>query len=188
MPNFILASNSSIRKKILNNAGIQYTPVSPQKDEPRADKNENPEDYVLKCAKFKAHEISDQYPDDIVVGCDQIVFFEGQVLNKVDNQKEGIDRLLSFSGKNHKLINGLSIYSRKKEVFSTVTATEMVMHHLTEDIIKSYFEKENPLSSVACYFLEGYGIQLLEEIKGDFFSALGLPLLKITSFLKNFKQ
>lgn len=188
MPKFILASNSSIRKKILDNAGIQYTPVSPQKEEPRAIDIDQPKDYVLKCARFKAEEISEQHPHDIVVACDQIVYFEDRVLNKVDNQEEGIQRLLSFSGKTHQLINGLSICNHKKEVFSTVTSTEMVMHHLTEDIIKAYFKKENPLSSVACYFLEGYGIQLIKEINGDYFSALGLPLLAITSFLKDFKQ
>ncbi len=181
---FILASTSSIRKKILDGAGLKYRAMSPINEEPRAKKDEDLDEYLHLCALGKAIEISRQYPNTPVFGCDQVVYFENKILNKVQSNAEAIDRLLSFNGKTHELVNGLSCCLNGKEFSFGISKTAIKMRHLDHETIASYIDDEQPLSSVACYFLEGKGIQLIQEIDGDYFSALGLPLLKIIDALE----
>jgi len=188
MPEFILASTSSIRMKILDQAGIKFKSIKPKQEEPRATGFATPESYVKFCSQQKANEISLSHLDNIVVGCDQTVYFQSQILNKVANKKECIDRLTAFSGKSHQLVNGLSIFQNGKEIFyhgeiTTITVRKLPLQHITK-----YVEEEMPLSSVACYYLEGKGIQLIENIEGNFFSALGLPLLALMNFLNEYKN
>ena len=40
------------------------------------------------------------------------------------------------------------------------------------------------LASVGAYRLEGRGVQLFEQIEGDYFAILGLPLIELLGFLR----
>lgn len=188
LPTFVLASTSGIRRKILDQAGLQYECVKPLREEPRAVGFNIPEEYVKVCARQKASEISEKTPNKIICGCDQTVFFESQILNKVHSTEECVQRLVSFSGKTHQLVNGLSIYKNGKEIHYHAETITIKMRHCNTDQIRNYVQTEQPLSSVACYFLEGKGIQLIQNIEGSFFTALGLPLLALIDFLTEYQK
>lgn len=188
LPEFILASTSGIRKKILDQAGIQYQCIKPLNEEPRGSGFDSPEKYVQICARQKAQEISALHKNQIVVGCDQTLYFESKILNKVSSVEECIERLMSFSGKTHYLVNGLSIYHGNKEIHYHLETIEVSVRDLTLSQVKKYTQEESPLSSVACYYLESKGIQLIKNIKGNFFTALGLPLLALVEFLSDYQK
>jgi septum formation protein len=188
LPEFILASISSIRRKVLDQAGLQYKCIKPIAEEPRANGYSSPELYVKICAQQKAKEISLLNNKDIVVGCDQTVYFQSQILNKAANQTECIQRLMAFSGKSHQLINGLSIFQNGEEIHYHAESITVNVRKLSHQQITRYVEEEMPLSSVACYYLEGKGIQLIENIEGSFFTALGLPLLALMNFLTDYNK
>lgn len=188
LPEFILASTSSIRKKILDQAGLKYKCVKPLKEEPRGTGFTSPEAYVKLCAEQKALEVSLLHPKQIVVGCDQTVYFESKILNKASNNEECIARLMAFSGKTHALVNGLAIYQNGKALHYHAETIEVTVRHLTLEQASTYTLTESPLSSVACYYLESKGIQLIKNIKGSFFTALGLPLLALMDFLSEYRE
>lgn len=188
LPEFILASTSSIRKKVLDQAGLKYQCAKPLQEEPRGIGFHSAEAYVKTCAQQKALEISLLYPKQIVVGCDQAVYFESQILNKVSSQEECIARLMAFSGKTHSLVNGLSIFQNGHEIHYHAETIEVAMRALTLSQVSQYTMMESPLSSVACYYLESKGIQLIKNIKGSFFTALGLPLLALMDFLSDYQK
>lgn len=188
LPEFVLASTSSIRRKVLDQAGLKYQCIKPLTEEPRSTGFTSPEKYVKLCAQQKAQEVSNLNLDKIVVGCDQTVSFEAQILNKVSNKEECIQRLMSFSNKTHYLVNGLSIFQNGKEINYHAETIEISVRQISLQQITNYVNDELPLSSVACYYLEGKGIQLIKNINGSFFTALGLPLLALMDFLATYKK
>ena len=60
------------------------------------------------------------------------------------------------------------------------------MHKLTRKDIENYFTKSNKniLKCVGAYNIEGYGSTLFKRIEGDFFSIVGLPLIKLLNEIK----
>lgn len=183
---FVLASGSAIRRRILDEAGLSYEAVPCPGEEPRPRQGESAEAYVLRVAELKAVAVSALRPGKLVVGCDQVVAFDGNVLTKVTSLEEAHQRLRLLSGKEHFLVNGMVLIGPTGEVLRHLEVVQVQMRELTDEAIAAYLAAENPVSSVACYFLEGRGIRLIEDLEGSFHSALGLPLLSLMSLLERF--
>lgn len=181
---FVLASGSAIRKRILDDAGLDYEAIPSPAEEPRPRPGESAEAYVVRVAELKAAAVAALRPGELVVGCDQVVAFDGNVLTKVTTLEEAHQRLRLLSGKEHFLVNGLVLLAPGGEVMRHLEVVTVHMRELPDAVIARYLAEENPLSSVACYFLEGRGIRLIEDLEGSFHSALGLPLLSLMSLLE----
>lgn len=191
MSELILASSSKIRQKLMNAAGIEYRAISPNLDEENAKislraERLGPAFQAHELAKLKAQKISQKHPENYVIGCDQMLSLDGKDFDKANNMIEAKERLLHFSGKTHFLCNALVIYHQNRLVFRYDCAPKLKMRVISEDYIDYYLKNcgEDVLSSVGCYQLEGLGAQLFEEIEGDYFSILGLPLLELMSYLR----
>ena len=61
------------------------------------------------------------------------------------------------------------------------------MRTFSAAFLESYLERhgEAVASSVGAYHLEGEGVQLFDQIEGDYFSILGLPMLGLLGFLRD---
>lgn len=181
----VLASTSSIRKKILTDAGLSYRCLPGPNDEPGPKTGESAADYVLRAAQFKALDawqhwhLKEDLRDALIVGSDQVVEFQSEILRKVQTLDQAIDRLLSLQAAPHALVNGLAMVLNGELVHSQNARVELTMRPLPRSQVKAYIDAERPLSSVACYYLEGQGIKLIQSLQGSFFAALGLPLMPI---------
>lgn len=187
----ILASQSAIRKKLLENAQIEFLAMNSNVDEEMAkislrELGIKPKDQAHELAKLKAQKISQKYPNDFVIGCDQMLSLGDEVFDKAINMQEAKERLLYFRGKSHNLCNAVVIYHQGQLIWRFDCAPHLKMRNFSNDFLNHYLEKEGEkiLSSVGCYQLEGMGLQLFEEIKGDYFAILGLPLIETTNFLR----
>lgn len=194
MSDLILASGSKIRQKLMTEAGIEYRAISPNVDEESAKislraEGLGPAFQAHELAKLKAKKVSQKYPESYVIGCDQMLSLDGKEFDKAKNLFEAKERLLHFSGKTHFLCNALVIYRQNRLVFRYDCAPKLRMRTLSEEYIDYYLKKcgNDILSSVGCYQLEGIGSQLFDEIEGDYFSILGLPLLELMSYLRQLK-
>jgi septum formation protein len=185
----ILASESSIRKKILRDARIPFRCLIGAGEEPSPKDGERAEDYVLRAAEAKAlncwdsHNESAKLSGEIILGCDQVVRFRGQILRKVQSLDKAIERLLAFSEEKHELVNGLVAVENGQVTVRRHEVVRLKVRSLDRSQVKKYIEREKPLSSVACYFLEGEGIKLIDSFEGNFFTALGLPVLAVSDLL-----
>lgn len=187
-PPLVLASGSRIRREILEKAGIDFELIkSLDSAEPAPEKAEEPEPYVLRAAQAKALDVSSRHPNRIVLGADQVVSFKGALLRKVNSRLEAEERLLSFSNTEHKLVSGWCLAAKQGVLDSGLHVVSLEMQNYDLDEVRRYLDKEDTLSSVACYFLEGAGIRLVKSMKGSFFSALGLPLLDVMDALRRLK-
>jgi septum formation protein len=187
----ILASGSSSRRALLENAGLEFEVMPAELDERAA---ETPllqagaavEDIALALAIAKATMVSEAHAGALVIGGDQMLDLDGERLTKQADMEEARHQLLKLSGKTHTLHSAVACVRDGEIVWQHVEPAHMTMRKLTPQFIGRYLAAVGPnaLSSVGAYQIERRGIQLFEKIDGDFFAILGLPLLRLLAFLR----
>jgi septum formation protein len=184
----LLASGSKTRAQILKKAKIGFKVVDHGVDEEelKISLNElSPKDISIQLSEIKAIKPSMKYSEDFVIGADQVLDFNGSLINKAAHLQEAKKQLLDLSGKTHKLITAITIAKNGVVVWKHYDVAKITMRELSEKQIDEYLNNmdKETLSCVGVYAIEQEGIKLLNKIDGDYFSILGLPLLPLTQFL-----
>ena len=185
-PDLILASKSQARQTMLRQAGYDFDVVPADIDEDEF-KGGEVEGIAQTLADQKALFISKQYKDKYIIGSDQILVYNNEILSKAGNKKEAIDKIKSLSGQTHHLISAVSVYKNYQSIFQYQDKVSLTMRDLSEGQIHNYIEQAGDVVTqcVGGYALEGLGIRLFEKIKGDYFTILGMPLLPLIQFLNH---
>jgi len=186
----ILASNSQIRRQILDGAGLDYEVMTKPVDEAAikmamlAEKAKF-KDVADALAEAKAMRVS-RNEAGLVIGADQIMVMDSQLFDKPKSIEAARDRLLSMRGKTHELIGAVVICENGQAVWRYMSKTQLTMREFSEDFLDWYIEAEGDFltKSVGGYRFEGIGAQLFSNVKGDFFSILGLSLLPVLDYLR----
>ena len=186
----VLASGSEIRRQILTDAGIDFDVVVKPVDEASIKASMLAEDYSVRdiadaLAEAKSKKVS-QYEPGLVIGADQIMEMDGQTFDKPVSMVEAKERLLNMKGKTHYLIGSVVICENSQPVWRHSSKTELTMRDFSESFLDDYLKLEGDglLKSVGAYKFEGRGAQLFSNVKGDFFSILGLSLLPVLDYLR----
>jgi septum formation protein len=137
-------------------------------------------------ARAKAEAVSDLAQDAFVIGADQVLAFEDQIISKPDGMAAARRQLLDLNGKTHQLHTAVAIASNGVTIWAQTDIATLTMRKLTPEFIGHYLAAagEAVLASVGAYQIESIGIQLFDKIEGDFFSILGLPLLPLLDTLR----
>lgn len=190
-PDIILASKSIHRQELLKNAGVTFSAIAADINEreieqPLLEADLGGEDIAEVLAIAKATEISKQNNDSIVIGCDQTLSLEGELLHKVKTMEEAQKRLLQLSGKTHQLNAAVCLVRNGEVLWSHVEVATIKFRKLDPGFIGRHLSDagEKILSSVGAYQIEGLGVQLFEKIEGDYFSIIGLPVLPLLAELR----
>jgi septum formation protein len=188
----VLASASRIRQTLLVNAGIAVEVVPAGIDErvaerPLLEAGAPPEDLALALAMLKATTVSGGRPDDIVIGADQVLAFEGERMTKPGDMEAARRQLLKLSGKTHELHSAVACARGGEVTWHHVATAHLTMRRMGPAEIGGYLAEvgSDALSSVGAYQVEGRGIRLFEAIEGDYFAILGLPLLPLLAYLRS---
>lgn len=187
---FILASNSRSRYKILKNIGLNFKKMQPACNEDSLKKNlinakKKPNIISLELARLKAQSISKIETNKIVIGSDTIISFNDKILSKAKNLIEAKKKILMISGKKHKIFSSASLYLNNKEIWKSTQKTTVKVRPLKKKDVDLYLSQVGIqiLHSVGCYQLEAAGPNIIEDIKGDFFNVLGFPLFPFLQFV-----
>lgn len=184
MSRFILASASPRRKEILANAGFSFEIIVSDADE-NITEDLSPEKTVEELAKRKAMAVLKDNEDAVVFGCDTVVAVDGKILGKPTDDEDAFNMLSMLSGKTHTVSTGVCICSKDKtEVFSNTTEVEF--YELSEETIRSYIASGECSDKAGSYGIQGFGNVLVKEIKGDYFSVMGLPVSQSARVLSGF--
>lgn len=182
--NIILASGSPRRKEILENTNLKFSVITSDIDE-RIFENEEPIQLVLRLAFEKCMSVAQNNPSDLVIGADTIVVLDNEILGKPKNEEEAFNTLSKLSNREHQVITGMSIVNlgnEKKIVDYAISNVKF--KKLTDQDIKDYISTKECLDKAGSYGIQGYGALLVEEIKGDYFNIVGLPISKLSDILK----
>lgn len=184
----ILASASPRRKELLNRLNLEFK-VEPSNINEGKYNAEKPIDLVKLLAVEKAREVGSRYNNAIVIAADTIVVMDEQILGKPENKKEAIKMLKSLSGKEHNVYTGIAFYIKGQGVsklISDIDKSKVKMRNYSIDEINSYINTGEYKGKAGSYAIQGYGSLLVKEIKGSYFTIMGLPIHKLAEVLPDY--
>jgi len=186
----ILASGSAIRAQIMRQAGLDFEVISKPVDEAAIkeamlDDKARMRDIADALAEAKSKRVSLTEPG-YVIGADQIMVMEDKLYDKPQTIAQARERLKLMRGKTHKLMGAVVICYGGQAIWRHLAVTTLTMREFSDDFLEHYIELEgeNLTRSVGAYRFEDIGAHLFSEVKGDFFSILGLSLLPVLDFLR----
>ncbi|MBN9281561.1 MAG: Maf family protein [Hyphomicrobium denitrificans] len=190
----ILASGSAASRTLLEAAGLNFDVIPANIDEGKirdaivgATANVEGSDIAGVLAAEKARLVSIEHPNALVVGADQVLTLGGKFFSKAENLAEAREILSMLRGRTHELVSAVALARNGEVHWQTSATAEMTMRSFSDEFLGCYLEKmgERALHIVGCYELEGPGVQLFEDIDGDYFTILGIPLLELLARLRH---
>ena len=186
----ILASQSTVRRSLLTNAGIAVEPIPADIDERAIQQNsglKDPGEIAVLLANEKAKFVSIKHPGRYVIGADQTLALGDRLFSKPPNRAAAAAQIATLAGQIHALHSAVSVTKDGVSLFSHVSVARMTMRPLTESEIAAYIDEAGDAvtASVGAYQLERTGVHLFERIDGDHFTILGLPFLPLLGFLRS---
>ena len=189
----ILASKSRVRKEILDRHDLscEVKPSNVDEDvvkESLINELASPEIISKNLAELKANKVSLSQKDRIVLGADSVIDLEGELISKPENRRDALAILKKLNGKKHYLISSVCISKNGSMIWNYTDKAELTMKNFSEEDLKIYLSKisDEALYAYNVYQIEGEGKNLFSKIDGDKDTIMGLPVLKIKEYLKNY--
>ena len=194
MHKIILASNSKVRKKILDENGIECTVFPSNLDEDSVKEslikeNTGPELISKNLAELKANKVSLKFNNEIVLGADSVIDVKGELISKPKNRKEALKILKKLNGKKHYLISSVCVSINGSMIWNYTDKATLTMKKMSDEELKIYLSKisDDALYAYNVYQIESEGRSLFSKIDGNEDTIMGLPVKEIKDYLKILK-
>jgi len=180
VPQFVLASASPARRKLLQNAGIEPIVRQSDFDESQVQLSD-PAALVQILAQRKAETVASQFPDALVLGCDSVLSVNGEIHGKPADVSEAIARWQIMRGNVGDLYTGHALIDTKQgKTLVQLQVTRVYFADVSDREISAYVATGEPLKCAGCFALEGRGGLFVEKLEGCHSNVIGLslPLLR----------
>jgi len=188
----VLASKSDVRGKMLAAVGMRFEIRPAQIDERAVEADSGATDAAAIArllARAKAAAVAKTLPGRLVLGADQTLARGARRFSKPADRAAAAEQLRALRGRTHELHSALALVRDGAVLFDCVDSARLTMRNISDRFLDEYLDMvgDTALSSVGAYQLEGIGVHLFEQVDGDFFTILGLPLLPLLAFLRQNK-
>ena len=187
MPRIVLASQSTSRRRLLEDAGLKPTIIVSNVDEETDFFNAMPPtDMVIALAISKAHTVREMidYPA-IIIGCDSTFDVDGVSFGKPGTPEVAIERAQKISGRTGLLHTGHCIIDTEQGIESADrVTTKVTFTDMTEEEIADYVASEEPLHVAGGFTLDGFGSPFIPVIEGDYTNVVGISMPFLRSAMK----
>lgn len=180
----ILASNSPRRKKLLEQIGLKFEIRASSFNEDTV-KIKDPAELAKFLALKKAEEIAAFYDDAIIIGADTLVILDKKPMGKPKDEEDAKRILQVLSGEENVAITGYALIdTKKKMVINDYDQAVVKFRNLSDEEIDEYIATGEPLGMAGSYGIMDKGAVLIEGVKGNFYTIVGLPINLIYRELK----
>jgi len=171
----VLASSSPRRAEILTRAGWPHEVIVAGIDESVHD-NEEPAAYVQRLARSKAEAVAQQLKEGLVLGADTTVVIDGEILGQPRDDAEARRMLDLLNAKWHDVLTGIAVVRVGGASRVAYETTRVRFAEMSDSEIDWYIASREPFGKAGAYGIQGKAALFIEEIQGDYFNIMGLPI------------
>jgi len=181
----VLASRSPRRAEILRTAGWPFEVIAADIDEAVL-KGEDPISYVKRLAVQKARVVAAKAAEKLVLGADTTVVIGNEILGQPRDNADAHRMLTSLSGEWHQVITGVALVRQAKNALELVDhrTTRVRFAKLSAEQIDWYVSTGEPMGKAGAYAIQGKAAPFIEELEGDYFNVVGLPIRLVYELLE----
>jgi septum formation protein len=193
----VLASASPRRQELLRNAGIPFT-VQPADIDETTLPGESAQIHAGRLAREKALAVSQNRPQDYVLGADTVVVVDERILGKPRDADDAARMLRLLSGRTHQVITAVCLVGRltgksessrveDRELRTTSDSTLVTMCEISGDEIRDYIATGDPMDKAGAYGIQGLASRWIRRIEGDYSNVVGLPVAAVFAMLREMR-
>ncbi|MFP5273524.1 Maf family protein [Coleofasciculus sp.] len=176
MTQFVLASASPARRRLLKNAGIEPIVCHSDFDESQV-KVTDPVELVKTLAWHKAKTVVPKFDQALVLGCDSVLSIQDEIHGKPANPQEAIARWQMMRGRVGELYTGHALIDVSQDkTIVRCGITRVYFANVSDRAIQAYVATGEPLNCAGCFALEGRGGLFVEKLDGCHSNVIGLSL------------
>mgnify|MGYP000164815625 CR=1 FL=1 len=184
----ILASQSPRRLELVR--GLELNPITWLKevDESFPAEISGPE-IALYVTRLKAQAYwEDLEENDVLITGDTVVLLGNEVLQKPTSREEAKGMLEALSGKTHTVASGIAVTTKISGIQAKVDTTEVTFHPLEPKLIDHYLDGYQPFDKAGAYGVQDLiGFAGVSEMKGSYFTVMGMPTHLLFQLINNLK-
>lgn len=182
----VLASTSPRRREILELLGLPFTVAAPRFVETSTETH-SPENEARLFAYEKAKSLADQFPNALIIGSDTLIECEGRKIGKPVDNATAREMLAFLCGRSHRIYTAVSLLHTADGTHTEHLETvDVTMRPATHEEIAAYVATGEPLDKAGAYAIQGGGRNLISDIRGDYWAAVGFPAKWMSTALKKY--
>jgi septum formation protein len=183
LPKVILASASPRRAEILRTVNWPFETLPMDIDETR-ETGEDAATYVQRVARDKAEAAARARPESTIVAADTIVLSGEEILGKPGSPDDARAMLYRLRGEWHQVLTGVAVIKPAASRVAYQT-TDVKFALMSDDEIDWYVSSGEPMDKAGAYAIQGLGARFIEEIRGDYFNVVGLPVRLLYEMIRS---
>ena len=183
----ILGSQSPRRRELMAGLDIPFSCVTIDADEsyPAELKAGDIPMYISR-AKARAY-VSELQDNDLLITSDTIVWLNGEMLGKPQDEAEAKAMLARLSGQTHEVYTAVCLADKNGELETWVDCTKVTFNNLSEEDIDYYVSKYRPLDKAGAYGVQEWiGYVGVTRMEGSYFNVMGFPICHVYERLKKY--
>ncbi len=184
----MLASRSPRRAEILKAVGWPFEMVAANIDESRF-ASEAAVPYVRRLARTKAETVAKILPAGLVLGADTVVLVDEEILGQPGDADDARRMLKLLSGRWHEVLTAVALVrAGAGQVVADHEKTRVRFAELTGAEIDRYVTTGEPMDKAGAYAVQGVAALFIEEIQGDYFNIVGLPIRLVYKLIRKIQK